>query len=210
MAKILFINPRVREDDVPRHVPYGIALLAAVCMDKGHLVQVYDENAWRKRPDVIRTVLQADDWDVVALGGITTAYGSIKSIVKMIREVCPDTVIVLGGGVLTSLPREVMTFLSEIDVGIVGEAFETLPEILAMIDTGDRKWSKIDGTVLRASDGKIMFSSPRRLTEDLDQLPYPAWDLFHLEEVYFPNSQHLFSEEGMLSRRRLDINASYG
>jgi hypothetical protein len=41
-------------------------------------------------------------------------------------------------------------------------------------------------------------------------LPYPAWDLFPLDEVYFPNSQVLFSEEGMLARRRLDINASYG
>ena len=26
MAKVLFINPRVREEDVPKHVPYGIAL----------------------------------------------------------------------------------------------------------------------------------------------------------------------------------------
>ena len=30
MAKILFINPIVREEDVPRHIPYGIALLAAI------------------------------------------------------------------------------------------------------------------------------------------------------------------------------------
>ena len=32
MAKILLINPTVREEDVPRHVPYGIALLAAIAM----------------------------------------------------------------------------------------------------------------------------------------------------------------------------------
>jgi len=50
----------------------------------------------------------------------------------------------------------------------------------------------------------------RALIHDLDSLPYPAWELFPLEEVYFPNSQVLFSEEGMLTRRRLDVNASYG
>ncbi len=44
---------------------------------------------------------------------------------------------------------------------------------------------------------------------ELDTLPYPAWELFPLE-VYFKNSMALFSEEGMLTRRRLDINASYG
>ena len=35
----------------------------------------------------------------------------------------------------------------------------------------------------------------RELLQDLDSLPYPAWDLFPIEEVYFPNSQKLYSEE---------------
>ena len=42
------------------------------------------------------------------------------------------------------------------------------------------------------------------LLEDLDSLPYPAWELFPLEEVYFKNSMALFSEEGMVARRRLE------
>lgn len=70
MAKILMINPVVREEDVPRHVPYGIALLASIAMDNGHLVQIYDANAWRQNEDVHREVLVSDDWDVVAMGGI--------------------------------------------------------------------------------------------------------------------------------------------
>ncbi len=53
MAKILFVNPVVREDD-PRHVPYGIALLSSICIERGHLVQVYDENARRKGPEIFK------------------------------------------------------------------------------------------------------------------------------------------------------------
>src|SRR5436853_3840051 len=53
-------------------------------------------------------------------------------------------------------------------------------------------------------------TSQRSLLKDLDSLPYPAYDMFPLEEIYFPNSQVLFSEEGMTAARRLDINASYG
>ena len=83
MAKVLFINPVVREEDVPRHVPYGIALLAAIAIDKGHLVQVFDANAWRLGDDVLREVLHADEWDVVAMGGITTAYGSVKKLLRL-------------------------------------------------------------------------------------------------------------------------------
>jgi anaerobic magnesium-protoporphyrin IX monomethyl ester cyclase len=210
MAKVLFVNPVVREEDVPRHVPYGIALLAAIVMDKGHAVQVYDANAWRLGEDVLREVLGADDWDVIALGGITTAYGSIKTIVRLSREVCPSALIVLGGGVLTSLPRDVMTFLPEVDVGCIGEGFVTFPEILAVVDSGTRDFSNVLGTISRGADGRFIIPGERPLLEDLDSLPYPAWDLFPLEEVYFKNSQALFSEEGYLARRRLDINASYG
>jgi anaerobic magnesium-protoporphyrin IX monomethyl ester cyclase len=205
MSKVLFINPTVRAEDVPRHVPYGIALLAAIAMKKGHQVQVYDENAWRLGDETLVEVLGADRWDVIALGGITTAYGAIKRIVGRARQICPDAVIVLGGGVLTSIPQDIMGFLPQVDVGVVGEAFETFPEILAMVDAGRREWKEIDGTI-----SKQGLSPQRKLLHDIDSLPYPAWDLFPLEEVYFPNSQVLFSEEGMLARRRLDINASYG
>lgn len=210
MAKILFVNPVVREEDKPRHVPYGMALLASIVMKKGHLVQVYDQNAWRQSDDVIGEVLQADDWDVIALGGITTAYRSVKSIVQQARLMRPQAVIILGGGILTSLPREIMSFLPQVDIGVVGEAFMTFPDILEMVDQGKQDWCLIDGIVYRSGDGKITLTKPRGLVRDLDSLPYPAWELFPLEEIYFKNSQALFSEEGMLARRRLDINASYG
>ncbi len=210
MAKILFINPVVREEDVPRHVPYGLALLAAIAMDHGHLVQVYDANAWRAGPEVTRQVCEADAWDIIAVGGITTTYASIRQILAIARESCPRAVIVLGGGVLTSLPREMMAWLPMVDVGCVGEGFVTWPEICAMVDQGRRDWAAIAGTISRGADGGLVLAPPRDLIADLDSLPYPAWDLFPLEEVYFPNSQVLFSEEGMLASRRLDINASYG
>jgi radical SAM superfamily enzyme YgiQ (UPF0313 family) len=210
MAKVLFVNPTVREEDVPRHVPYGIALLAAISARAGHQVQIYDQNAWRQDEDVVRQVFAADAWDAIALGGITTSYGSVKSLVRLAREIAPKAVIVLGGGLLTSLPREIMAWLPQVDVGVVGEAFATFPEILAAIDAGGRDWSRISGTAFRQSSGEIGLSPPRALLENLDSLPYPAWDMFPLEEVYFKNSQVLFSEEGMLATRRLDINASYG
>ncbi|MBT3667351.1 MAG: B12-binding domain-containing radical SAM protein [Opitutae bacterium] len=210
MAKVLIINPVVREEDVPRHVPYGLALLASIAIEKGHLVQVYDENAWRKGEDVLEEVLQADQWDVVALGGITTAYSSIRNIVRFSREVIPQTLIVMGGGVLTSLPHEMMAWLPQVDVGVIGEGFITFPDILDHIDEKNSDWDKIPGTISREKNGQLVMGPQRSLLDDLDTLPYPAWDLFPIEEVYFNNSEAIFSEEGLLAKRRLDINASYG
>ncbi len=81
MAKVLFVNPVVREEDLPRHVPYGMALLASLAIKQGHLVQVYDANAWRLEDDVLRQVLEADDWDVIAVGGIQSPEDILEYMV---------------------------------------------------------------------------------------------------------------------------------
>lgn len=209
MAKILFVNPVVRAEDSPRHVPYGIAMLAAIAMRAGHKVQVYDHNAWRPGDEVLKDVMQADDWDVIAAGGITTAFNSLKAIFKAAKAYAPKARTVLGGGVLTSMPHNIMRFLPEVDVGVVGEAYVTWPELLLAVDTKCTSYDNIDGLVVRRG-GDTSLTRPRMLLQELDKLPYPAWELFPLEEVYFPNSSVALSEESMTATRRLDVNTSYG
>jgi radical SAM superfamily enzyme YgiQ (UPF0313 family) len=210
MAKVLFINPIVREEDEPRHVPYGIALLAALAVREGHLVQVYDLNAWRLPDGVLVDVLRADAWDVIACGGITTTYGCVKNICRLGREHAPGSLIVVGGGLLTAMPRDIMRLIPEIDIGVIGEAFVTFQELLARVDAGEFDAAAIDGIVYRSHAGDLQMTAPRALMHDIDALPHPAYHLFPLEEVYFKNSAAIFSEEGMTAQRRLDINASYG
>jgi radical SAM superfamily enzyme YgiQ (UPF0313 family) len=210
MAKVLLVNPVIREEDVPKHVPYGEALLAAIAIRDGHHVQVFDANAWRLPDEVVGQILRADRWDVIALGGITTAYRSIKHLVGMARELAPPALRVVGGGVLTSMPRDIMRLLPDVDVGVVGEAFGSFPELLRHVDAGTRDWAAVRGLAWRDPAGRIVVNPEAPLLEDLDTLPYPAWELFPLEEVYFKNSEFLYSEEGMSAKRRLDVNASYG
>jgi anaerobic magnesium-protoporphyrin IX monomethyl ester cyclase len=209
MAKVLFINPLIREEDDPRHVPYGMALLASIAIREGHLVQVFDANAWRTSDAVLGQVLKADRWDVIALGGITTAYRSIKHIVRVAKELVPQALVVAGGGFITSMPHDIMRFLPQVDVGVVGEAFVSFPALLRRLDAGDRDWAAVPGLVWRDAQGRSRLNQEQPLLDDIDALPYPKWELFPLE-VYFKNSMALYSEEGMMARRRLDINASYG
>ncbi|BDX07754.1 B12-binding domain-containing radical SAM protein [Planctobacterium marinum] len=209
MAKVLFINPVVREEDVPRHIPYGIALLAAISIRHGHLVQVYDANAWRLPIETVKEVCQADDWDAICIGGLTTTYNYIKTACKMIKEVAPDAVLVAGGGFITSMPSEIMEFIPEIDVGCLGESFVTFPEVLRYIDEGKTDFSKVRGTVFRDAQGKPHLADIRPNIHDLDLLPWPAWDLFPLD-IYFANSSNLFSEEAAMAKRRMDVNGSFG
>lgn len=209
MAKVLFINPVVREEDVPRHIPYGIALLAAIAEKKGHAVAVYDANAWRQSISKVADACRAESWDVIAIGGLTTTYNFIKQACRIIKEASPKSLLVAGGGFLTSMPLEIMEWLPEIDIGVVGEAFVTFPEILEKVDDGDFDFSQTLGVVYRDPVGPVL-NEARPVIHDLDTIPWPAWHLFPLEEIYFKNSSSLFSEEAHLAQRRIDINGSYG
>lgn len=209
MAKILFVVPVIRAEDTPKHVHMGIAFAAAFADKLGHQVQILDCNAHRPSDTVLREALAADDWDVIATGGITTAYGFIKKTVRFAREVSPKSLIVLGGGVLTSMPIEIMTWLQEVDIGVIGEAFETWPELLSKIERRESDWHNVLGIAYRGPERAVRLTLTRPLIRDLDKLPYPAYEFFPLD-VYFKNSGILMSETSMVAKRRLDINMSYG
>lgn len=209
MAKILFINPVIREEDNPKHIPYGLAILAALAIERGHQVQVYDANAWRKGMDILEQVCGADDWDVIAIGSLTTAFTFIKTACKIVKQVSPRAYLIAGGGFLTSMPHEIMDMIPEIDLGIIGEAFVTFPEVLAKVDQKDFGFESTLGVCYRGRDGMTHLKEARPTIANLDVLPYPAWDLFPLD-IYFANSQMLYSEAAFLSKRRIDVNGSLG
>lgn len=209
MAKILFINPRIREQHPARHIPYGIALLASVCRDEGHQVAIYDENAWRKGQDTIKEVILADDWDVIGIGGLTTTYGNIKETCQLIKQVLPNVLLIAGGGFITSMPKDIMNWVKEIDLGVLGESFITIKVILEKVDKKDFDFSKTLGVIYRKEDESCVMTNVRPSIADLDTIPYPAWDLLPMD-IYFENSSLPYSEEAFTSKRRIDINGSYG
>src|SRR2546430_17307175 len=93
MAKVLIVNPIIRAEDDPRHVPYGLALLAGVANREGHQIQVFDSNGWRPSDEELVEAIQADDWDVIATGGVTTAHGYIKKNGQAPRQDVPDALV---------------------------------------------------------------------------------------------------------------------
>lgn len=209
MAKVLFINPVIREQDKPRHIPYGFAQLVAIAVKEGHQVQVFDANAWRPTNKGIREVLAADDWDVITTGGLITTYGFIKMVVQYAREICKNSIIIAGGGFLTPIPYEVMEFIPEIDIGVIGEAYETLPKILERVKEKDHGLNNIKGIIYRDENRELHLNELRPLLKDIDSLPFPAWELFPVD-IYFKHSSLLLSEEAMLAQRHIGVMASYG
>src|SRR5437763_1281487 len=74
MAKILFINPVIREEDKPKHIPYGIVLLDANNLDFSNTLGVCyrssngESHLTKVRPSIANLdILPYPAWDLLPL-----------------------------------------------------------------------------------------------------------------------------------------------
>lgn len=191
------------------HIPYGVGILANICDSLGYYVSIIDCTLDPIfEVDAVRKALTSeDDWDVISVGGMSAQYKYIKQIVPAARKMFPQSTIITGGGFLTSMPDEAMQLLPDIDVGCIGEAEETLPELLTKIN--NRQWDNVKGIIYRDTDKKLTRTPPRPLIKDLDKLPYPAFDLLPMEQ-YFQRSPLELSMAAIMSKRRISLITERG
>ena len=104
-------------------------------------------------------------------------------------------VTILGGPHLTLMPDETMRRTeAETDMVVRGEAEETLVEIVRALEaTGqqgreaaglhlpDEPWGRIAGLSYRNLDGEVVHNPDRRLRQDVESIPWPAYRLFKID-----------------------------
>ncbi len=180
---IVLIFPPIRTWDSPRNFPAGIGLIAARLRSAGYHVAVIDVNGLRLSDEEVLEKLQRYNPLVIGVGGLITTYGWVKRMTRRIRQLLPDGKIILGGSVGTSIVATALKNLG-VDVIVVGEADDTILEVLPAI-LNARELDGIAGLAY-LHDGKIVRTADRKQIGNLDDLPYPAWDMFPME-VYLAN-----------------------
>ena len=106
----------------------------------------------------------------------TLMLGEGLEACKMANEMgCP---VFVGGPHPTTKPDEMMEY-SFIDACVIGEGEIATVEVLQMLHRNQRH--PIEGAYIRGLDGTIYPSKNRRPVEQLDSLPFPAWDLLDMQ-----------------------------
>jgi len=165
--------------------PIGFASLASVLRENDIEVKILDCSAnsidWKE----LRHKIESEHPDILGSGCATCHYYEAKKVFKIAKQVDPE-IITVAGGPHFSLARDYsMDDCMDVDYVVVGEGELTMLEFCREIETRSPDFQRIKGLAFRTDEGP-RFSGPRQLIQDLDQLPFPAWDLLPMDKYHIP------------------------
>jgi len=175
--------------------PLGLAYIAAALRTAGHDCVVLDaigEAPAQTAPAGGLIRLGLTDEQIVAridpaaaAIAITNMFSfnwpMLRELIRAIRTGHPDKTIVCGGEHFSALPELCMQS-APIDYIVMGEGEEVATELFARLDTGAPfDPGAIRGICWRRPDGEVVRNDRAERTRQVDQIPWPAWDLFNLD-----------------------------
>lgn len=206
-------------------LPFGIAYLASFLLSKGEQVGVIDalsegiDNAQKFKNktriglsnEKIKRKIKGFNPDIIGITSMFTAFShDAHTLAALIKKINPNIKVVLGGAHASILP-ELSIKDKNIDIVVKGEGEITFWEIINAIKRG-KDFTRIKGTVVRRGRS-IIVNPSREYIQNLDILPFPAYDRLPME-TYFKaagNSPFVTSSKlcGIISSRGCPGDCTY-
>ncbi len=202
----------------PAVPPIGLAYLAATLLKESHEVKVidaigeainsyypYETNTLYRGLSMDEIVARCTDSDIFGLGVMFSQDWPItKLLIKALKNKFPGALLVIGGEHATAQPVGALEDCPELDFVVMGEGDYILPELLSAL-SNHTDLKSVGSLCYRQPDGNIVINKKSTRSKTLDQIPWPAWDLFPLEN--YLSEGH---GQGVNRGRNMPIIASRG
>ncbi len=168
-----------------RHPEYLLTAVALLEKNR-HEIQFIDATTHNtSEKTLVNEVLEFEPEIVVIYCTTPTIYSDIHHG-RMIKQENKKTMIVLVGPHVSALPEESLKIDRLIDVVAYGEYDFTLRDLAAK-----KPLQNILGIAYRKQN-KIHKNKPRPTIQNLDELPFPAWDHIKIEDYSDPGKLYPF------------------
>lgn len=182
--KVVLINPSMNLQKLGRFAGLlepmpciGVAYIAGALEHHGDEVAVIDMFAEGFSADKVLALVKDHKPALVGMTVLTPSEPICSILTKMIRSVLPNVKIVWGAVHAEVFAKDIV-LEKKADFVVHHDGEETICELVDALEAGETDFSSIDGLTWRAKDGTPVTNKERRLLQDLDSLPYPAWHLF--------------------------------
>lgn len=185
--------------------PLGLLSLAGYIRRKGHDVRVYDARAKRSSSGDFARILSDYRPEVVGVSLLSVEAEAGHDMARLVKKVLPGVCVVFGGPYPTSEPEDILGNTC-VDAGVVGEGEEAFSELLLSLTDGGMP-SGLPGLISRDNGGSGVV--PRPPIQDVDSLPFPAYDLVDLGG-YFKSTIGFSQNMFQIKKRALPLFTSRG
>lgn len=172
MTSVLLVYPYFR----PRHdrssfrfPPLGLGYVASSLRSAGCHVELLD-CTFLKRDEALQKALSSEA-EVVGIYSMVTMREDSLQFARQLRG--PSELLIAGGPLPSSDPG---AFLDDFDLVVLGEGEKTAAEIMNAYESGS-DLRKVNGIAYK-QDGRMVFAPRREPEKNLDQIAFPARDLF--------------------------------
>lgn len=186
MAKIVLARPPLASAAERRWAqiaPLGLAYLASAVRATGAGVEIVDGKigGFTSITDHARAIA-SNHPDYVGISSMTVDYRRAAELAAAIKVLCGATTI-LGGAHANALPERSLLEAPGFDYVIAGEGERSLVELIAACQ-GQNSLNSIPGLYGRGRSGVICMGPPPGYDTDVQDLLFPAWDLFPKMNFY--------------------------
>jgi anaerobic magnesium-protoporphyrin IX monomethyl ester cyclase len=202
--KILLVNPPqtfFHGSEAPAgNLPLGLMYIAATLKKAGYMVEILDAfmagSIFDRTEDTetvgmpferIKQEIQERKPDIVGIAGpFTCQMENSLRVSRLAKEVSPSILTVVGGPHASIAPEEVLIREKSVDVVVMGEGEYAMVEVAGFFE-GKKTLTQVLGIAYR-ENGTVTVNQRRPFIEDLDQLPYPAYELVDMEHYLSPEN----------------------
>jgi anaerobic magnesium-protoporphyrin IX monomethyl ester cyclase len=163
-----FFKP-FRDNSIFRFPPLGLGYVASSLRKHGVKVDLVD-CTFLTRTEAVARVKRSKP-QIIGFYSMFSMKKTSLELASLLRDDC--NLLVVGGPLPTLEPNG---YLDVFDGVVLGEGEETMVEIAECYERGCG-FSGVRGIAYK-NRGEVKLSSPRKLVEDLDSLPFPSRDIF--------------------------------
>lgn len=206
---ILVINVSLRPNSIVKIFPIGLGYITTAMKKAGFKFDLLDIDLHRYTDEQIQDFISKKKYDVICFGCIVTGYKMVKNLSAMIKKIHPQTKILVGNTVASSIYKTLLT-KTVVDIAMLSEGDETIVELLNTIKKGE-SLTNVLGIAYKDGD-KIIVTPEKPLIKDISGLPFIDFEIFEIEK-YIEKSQYVVSDPLPFSReetRALPINTARG
>jgi anaerobic magnesium-protoporphyrin IX monomethyl ester cyclase len=168
-TKVLLLNPEKYALDGSVYPPLGLLYLASTVRQHGYEVEVIDGVVEGEEAILERIIALKPD--VIGVPCLTPCRHYSLGLAKKAKQLMPHAITVLGNAHATIMGRQLIENYPFVDLVVAGEGEMTFLDIVK-----GKSFQDIEGIIYRSQD-KAVKTQPRQPIENLDELPFPAWDM---------------------------------